>query len=400
MNISRSAVVPLIAAALAGPVRGQAPAPRTRVVILGVSHSAQLVAESYQPAVFRAFFDRLRPDGVTVERPPEQFARGDQYEFTYEIQSIVLPYARAHHLPVFPVDWMPPLDDQLLGWGIDLDRPPVTRPRSGFQGFLVFSDSGTRHLDLFFADGEADRARNRAWYQQAAPPAPRDLARRLFLYRTFMQARRIQHAARRLGGGTLLVVIGSMHKDELERILAADSTLAIVQPSSIGAPDSAAVGARTTAADRLAIATFNLLGLQSTDGGFDRAWLARVMASIEAGPSTPETRLLETRWERLENRISPIEAALRYAAIGREAPERLRFTWDGVKDRNRIDSYVDPFGNLDVARRAWLEAAREYLAAGRSADAASCRRRVEEGLPAGQLAQLEAYWREYLTPGR
>ena len=398
MNISRSAVLALIPALLSGPVAGPT-ASRTRVVILGVSHSAQLVAESYQPAEFRAFFDRLHPDAVTVERPPEQFARGDQYEFTYEIQSIVLPYARAHHLPVFPVDWMPPLDDQLLGWGSDLDRPPVVRPRSGFQGFLVFADTATRHLPLFFADQEADRAENRAWYQQAAPPAPRDLARRLFLYRTFMQSRRIRHAAEQVRGGTLLVVIGSMHKDELERILAADPTLEIVQPSAIGRPDPAAVAGQVTETDRLAIATFNLLGLQSTEAGYDRAWLGRVVAALDAGPSSPETRLLDTRWQRLENRISPIEAALRYAGIGREAPAGVRFTWDGVKDRSRIDSYFDPFGNLDVGRRAWLEAAREYLAAGRPADAAEARRRVEDGLTTGQRAQLDAYWREYLAPG-
>ncbi|MEO8453505.1 MAG: hypothetical protein ABI647_27220, partial [Gemmatimonadota bacterium] len=245
MNRSHPALIGCLAALTAAALTAQTPT-RTRVVVLGVSHSAQLVSERAQPAAYRAFFDRLHPDGIAIERPPEQFARGDHYEFTYEIQSIVVPYARAKQIPLFPVDWMPPLDDQLLGFGVDLDRPPVIRPRSGFQGFLVFSDSASLRLSLLFADQEPDRAANRAWYQTAGPNAARDLARRLFLYRTFMQARRIAKAAESVPGRTLLVVIGSMHKDEVERILAADPSIEVVQPSTIGAPDPAAVAAATT----------------------------------------------------------------------------------------------------------------------------------------------------------
>src|SRR5262245_6906296 len=61
------------------------PKPKTRLVILGVSHSQQLVAESYQPAVFRAFFDRVKADAIGIERSPDELARNDHYEFTYEI---------------------------------------------------------------------------------------------------------------------------------------------------------------------------------------------------------------------------------------------------------------------------------------------------------------------------
>ena len=51
------------------------------LVILGVvEHSAQLVAEFYQPAVFRAFFQRVQPDVISVERSPQEFLRGDYYE--------------------------------------------------------------------------------------------------------------------------------------------------------------------------------------------------------------------------------------------------------------------------------------------------------------------------------
>src|SRR5262245_41685150 len=95
-----------IAQSLPG-VRAQADGP-TRLVVLGISHSAQLVARSYQPAVFRAFFDHVKPAAICIERDPDNYARRDFYEFTYEQQNIVLPWAEQTHTPVFPVDWVPP----------------------------------------------------------------------------------------------------------------------------------------------------------------------------------------------------------------------------------------------------------------------------------------------------
>lgn len=84
---ARSVVVPVVlTAVLSHPTEAQDAAERTRVVILGVGHSTQLVAERQQPAALRAFFDRVEPDVIAVERAPEEFARGDRYEFTYEIQ--------------------------------------------------------------------------------------------------------------------------------------------------------------------------------------------------------------------------------------------------------------------------------------------------------------------------
>src|SRR5688500_7944026 len=70
----------------------------TRVVVLGVNHAAQLVSEADQPGMLLAFIRRLAPDAVCVEREPEAYARNDHYEFTYEIQDVVLPYAREQGL--------------------------------------------------------------------------------------------------------------------------------------------------------------------------------------------------------------------------------------------------------------------------------------------------------------
>src|SRR3546814_14807812 len=68
----------------------------------------------------------------------------------------------------------------------------------------------------------------------------------------------------------------------------------------------------------------------------------------------------------------PEQALSAHLAIAGEAGER-RFTWDGVKDRKRIDSYFDPFGNLTIAQRARLEAARIYYLLGRDPEAEAIR---------------------------
>jgi hypothetical protein len=68
-------------------------AAQTRVVILGVDHSAQLVSRAYRPAVVEAFIARVKPDAICIERDPEDFATGDFYEFTYEVSEICVPSA-------------------------------------------------------------------------------------------------------------------------------------------------------------------------------------------------------------------------------------------------------------------------------------------------------------------
>ena len=41
---------------------------KTKVVILGVNHAYQLVSKECQPAAYRAFFDRVKPDVIGIER--------------------------------------------------------------------------------------------------------------------------------------------------------------------------------------------------------------------------------------------------------------------------------------------------------------------------------------------
>ncbi len=60
------------------------PAAVTTLVILGVDHSSQLVSRAYHPGYLRAFFERVKPSALCVERSPDEFARGDYYEVSVQ----------------------------------------------------------------------------------------------------------------------------------------------------------------------------------------------------------------------------------------------------------------------------------------------------------------------------
>lgn len=365
-------------------------ATRTRVVVLGVDHAVQLVAAQDSPAHLEAFLASTGADAICIERSPEAFARNDFYEFTYEVQDVVVPYARRQGIALCPIDWMPPQEDALLGFGLDLEQPPELRPQAGFQQFLTFGPQALGRT-LFHADERANLARVHAWATTPATDAQHDLPRRLYLYRTFLQARRVAAAAKAHPGGTVVVVVGEFHKHDIEDVLARDPALAIVQPSHFGVPDARALQAHDRHAYRVAIASFNLLGAQSSTDAVDLAFVERAVQAMEAEGDTPEVRLFRTRLELRQGRIDRRAAIARYRAIA-DAAGDARFAWTGVKDAARVDSWFDPYGNLGVRQRAHLEAAREARAEGDERLSALMLTRAGEGLSPRQRAQLTGYW--------
>lgn len=370
---------------------------KTKVIILGVAHSPQLVAESYQPAVLRAYIDRVKPDAVCIERSPQEFARNDFYEFTYEQQYLVVPYARERQIPLCPIDWLPAAEDTSLAFNIaDLEVPPFVRRASGFQGFISFTDEEDLRLDLFHAETEIDREKQRKFANTLPEQAGFDYARRLYLYRTFMQAKRIAKAAQAYRGQKVLVVIGSLHKNDIEQILKADQTIEIIQPSSFGRPDAESVAGAAKRQDLFAVATFNLLGMQSKTGNVNWDWMSRILARLEKEKETAEILLLKTRLQVLRNQITAQEAASGYQRVYELAKPEEQFAWTGVKDRARVDSYFDPFGNLSIKQRAQLEMARENNKLKRAIGVEDVRKQLTSQLSVLKAQQLAAYWDEYV----
>ena len=375
-------------------------AARTTVIVLGVAHSNQLVTPAYEPAITRAFIQKVRPDAICIERDPENVARNDHYEFTYEIQSIAIPYARQAGIEICPFDWSARAEDDLLAFGVYFEIPaPVRRYNPGGAlrtSFFTVDDSASLNRDLFFAERSETWTEYESWYATPDSMAARDIYRRHFLYRTYLQARRIAKAVERHPGGRIMVLVGAFHKRDIDQILAADSNINVVQPSTIGAPTPDEVALARLPEFDFAIASFNILGVQSRVGKTDGVWLGTVLERIRKLPITPEADLISTRALVLAGKIDAATALTIYESVAKKARDE-RFTWDPVKFRDRIDSYSDPFGNLNVRQRARLEQARELLRLNRAAEAQVIKTKLRGELAFTQRVQLDAYWDEFVA---
>jgi hypothetical protein len=168
-------------------ISGQKP----KVVILGVSHSAQLINFEQQPAAIRAFINKVNPTAICLERSPEEFSKNDFYEFTYEQQYVIVPYATHIKKPLYPIDWLPTETDAELAFGLkNLEVPRFARAQNGFLGFTTFTEKSDFEDGLYFADSNSYTNTTEKWYATHPAKTNFDFPRRLFLYRTFLQAKR------------------------------------------------------------------------------------------------------------------------------------------------------------------------------------------------------------------
>jgi hypothetical protein len=376
-----------------------ASAAATRVVILPVNHSQQLVARSDQPGFLTALIETLKPDAICIETFPRAYARNDFYDFVYEQTGIIVPYARAHGISLYPIDWEPERDDMMLAFGMNLDETPPIRPKAGWGAFLNFPSA--KDLKAPFLDPQPDVVAHVQRWAKADPADPsQDAPRRLYLYRTFLQARRIAAVAHAHPGGTVLVVIGEFHKWDIERTLAHDSAIKFVQPKDVFSPDERKADRLTTPAQRVAILSFNLLGLQSISGNVDWDWMREELAALPNSEPEAERQLFAIRLDQLTHKITPAEAIARYRTLIAATPPDLKFSWTGAKDPNRLDSYFDPFGNLTIRQRAQLELARAQAQAGQMDDAKTGFDDLVRVFNTQQAFQARTYAPLYLWPAK
>ncbi|MDR6514711.1 hypothetical protein [Chryseobacterium camelliae] len=370
-------------------------AQKPSVVVLGVGHSTQLINDNHQPAVIRAFIDKVKPSAVCIERSPEEFSRNDFYEFTYEQQYTVVPYARKKNIPLYPIDWIPSETDTELGFGLkDLGVPRFARQKEGFLGFTVFTEKSDFEDDLYFAEKQDYINRIASWYTKQSEKTSLDLPRRLFLYRTFLQSKRIQKVLENYSSAdTVLVVIGAFHKHDIEQNLA-EQGYTIVQPSAFGRLSQPDIKDHFRKQDAYAILSFNLLGMQSQLMKINNTLVDYAMEQLGNDQSN-ELEFFRIRKSVISGKISPKQAQAMYQSLlNRVGSEN--WTWTGVKDNSRIDSYFDPFGNLSLKDRIRLEIARESMKLSQQKEFKNQIDLIDQGLTSYKRSMLHFYIEKYL----
>lgn len=367
----------------------------TTVVILGVEHGAQLLAEQYRPAVLRAWLERVAPDGIAVERHPDAFAAGDFYGFTIEIQDIALPWARARGVPIHPFDWEPPREEMALAFGFDLQATPLIRPDAGWGGFIGYPTGRVAGMSLFLGEDPAARERVAAFAATPSANVTGEMARRLFLYRTFLQARRIEKAAAMHRGGTLVVVVGAMHQPDLESLLGRLPGISLVAASTFGHPTQDEMERQETASDLIATAWATLFSVHARREPPDHSWVARVVDRLEGTVPAEELAILRLHLDEFTGRTTPEMALDRWLDLGSTTPAAAGPSWTGRVDAPRIDSDFDAFAGLTLRQRALHEASRAARGLGRDANAAALRDQVAAELSDIARVQYLAYWERF-----
>lgn len=367
----------------------------TKLIVLGVGHSNQLVTKECQPAAYRAFLDRVKPDVIGIERSPLEFNRSDFYEFTYEQQYIVVPYAKKNKIPLRPFDWLVNGEEQKLAWNIaDIEQPPLIRDENTYKDFIFFDEASIQEDEFFLSETNGLKLKVEDWVTNANA-GEHDFPRRLFLYRTFMQAMRIKQIADEYRGGTFLVVVGHMHKNDIENILSKTPYIDLVQPSQFGYPTTKEIDENIEVSDLFAVLTFNLLGVQSRHF-VDWDWMEFATKSLEDKTEGAELEFLKVRLGVLTNRIGGKEAAEMYELLLNGIDSNQAFTFTGVKEATRVDSYFDPFGNLTIENRIYVEIARECSKIGDFQRVMEIKNFLMSQIPTFQGIQLNAYWDKHV----
>jgi hypothetical protein len=377
-----------------------APAP-AQVVILGVSHGAELINPKLNPGRYRSYIDAVAPDLLLIERDPRRATFGDWYEFTYEQQHIVLPYAREHHIPVVPFGWQPPATDAHAIGMRSLEVPPPVRSRGGFQGMLSFEPEDYK-AGFFFADSPDYRQRIANWAYQAKPSGG-DFGRRLYLYRTLMMSAHIAAIARQHPGQRLLVVVGAMHVFDLEGLLGKNPAVALDSTDQYKPGAVEASYQRLNATDCAAIYSVNLLSGAVPADKLPLAWLQTLRPICARQLPGPEMHFYEALTDAAAG-LNDRKALLhRLRQLAAEVPAGTPFSWQAAGDRRRLDTVYDPFGRLDLGGRIRLLAMRldgsvedrGFVPAPADRDAF---RALRKSLNGSQRAQFDYYLRQPAGP--
>ncbi|MDD5361685.1 MAG: carbohydrate binding domain-containing protein [Ignavibacteria bacterium] len=231
---------------------------KTNIVVLGCEHSSELINPKMFPAVFRAFFNRLKPDAVCLETKSEWLADKKFFPASYESWGITYPWAVKNNVPVFGVDWQPDIKASERYWTkMDFDKRKREIPSSDSNGLEYNPEN-----DLFFADIDTFYF-NRYWLGNISNPAPEgrwsdEGFRRYMLFRDMIIAQNILDVAVNFQCGTVLVVYGAAHKAGLEYYLKKyfSDNVNIIKPSEYGYPSADEIEKETLKEDELAVCYF------------------------------------------------------------------------------------------------------------------------------------------------
>jgi tetratricopeptide (TPR) repeat protein len=270
-----------------------APNRRETILIVGVEHApGQFQSEKFSPAHIRATLEAFKPQVVGVESNPEWFAEGQFYRSTYEAQHLAVPFARDNKIPVYGIDWIGNLRENDYSWRRHIERVrnikkvlenPVVEfvqyqyGLSSWSHQIAIEDSPERDFNVL--NGTEYGEKSLKWIDdgKVKKGSPQE----------YMEQRDnhivdyIAAVANKHPGTRIAIVIGAMHKADLERKLRVKG-FRVVGPQSVARTVPFSDG-------------------KKMDGLLKAQDIAAILA--EAWDTTPQSGVRRERSERLLKRL-------------------------------------------------------------------------------------------------
>lgn len=211
------------------------------ILIVGVEHApGQFRTDKFSPAHIRATLEAFKPQVIGVESNPEWFAKEQFYRSTYEAQHLAVLFALDNKIPVYGIDWIgeknytqrahtPKVRNIKKLWENPAEEStPYQYGLSSWNNQLPAQDDTAP--DFFVLNGKEYGEKSIKWIDEGK--GKKGSPQEYMEERDNHIVNYITEVADKHPGSRLAIVIGSMHKADLERKLL-EKGFKVVGPQSV-----------------------------------------------------------------------------------------------------------------------------------------------------------------------
>ena len=291
------------------------------VLVIGAAHSDLLRSPHFSPAHIRAALNVAEPTLVGVEANPIWFANGVCFPGTYECQGIAIPWATERHIPVYGIDWQD--YDRMVR---DVEEGRLASGVSEAAEAVTLAALREEARSELAARGSADISFDE-WNKR--PPSVGAAHAALMLRRDQHIAHQCCVLLRMYDSARLAVVIGAMHKAELDAMFAREPDIVVRRLEELGEVSESIIRAAWTQRDAFAVLT------ECLDGAVPywfpetvvHRWLREVARVTEDAEDDPERVYLEARRLTAAGDMQTAAELLRDVPLGHDSPTRHLLPW-------------------------------------------------------------------------
>jgi hypothetical protein len=196
----------------------------TLVTIIGTFHGSMRGMKHYTPSKLKTLIADSQPDILAIEIRPKDFQAGRLDNNPWDMNEIVIPYAKSNDIPIEPIDWWP--DD--LRARHDLALKEIEKSVDGKKLLIEIDDEWAPHKSDFPDYNEVTpeyihspefsrrESEYRANVKRQLGEGPQNL---MWYTRAEKINGNLDGVLKKYPGKRITVVVGASHRPDIERFL-------------------------------------------------------------------------------------------------------------------------------------------------------------------------------------